>query len=160
MSDSSLSTSPLNIVGMVHVNINCTDYQRSKQFYELLGFEEVWQVPETNTKEVAAAVGMSPYRVEGALLSLKNASPPLVIDLLQWKEPEDASPPYPHLYHTGLARLALRTTDLAADYSFLEQAGVEILSEPATVSTGDGHGSRFFCFKDPDGTYLELVETF
>jgi len=144
----------------VHVNINCTNYQRSKQFYELLGFEEVWQVPEPNTEEVAAAVGMPPYRVKGALLSLKNAPTPVVIDLLQWQEPNDTNPPYPHLYHTGLARLALRTTDLQADYSYLQQAGVEILSEPATVSAGEGHGSRFFCFKDPDGTYLELVESF
>jgi glyoxylase I family protein len=150
----------MNIVGMVHVNINCTNYQRSKQFYELLGFEEVWQVPETNTKEVAAAVGMPPYKVEGALFSLKSTTTPIVIDLLQWHEPRDSSPPYPHLYHTGLARLALRTTDLQADYDYLKQAGVEILSEPATVSTGEGHGSRFFCFKDPDGTFLELVEGF
>ena len=150
----------MNIVGMVHVNINCSDYQRSKAFYELLGFEEVWKVPETNTKEVAAAVGMPPYKVDGALLSLKNAATPVVIDLLNWKEPRDTDPPYPHLYHTGLARLALLTTDLQADYDFLEEAGVEIISEPATIEVGGGHGSRFFCFKDPDGTYLELVENF
>ncbi len=150
----------MNIVGLVHVNINCSDYQRSKQFYELLGFEEVWQVPETNTREVAAAVGMPPYIVEGALLRLKNASTEVVIDLLQWKEPSDSSPPYAHLYHTGLARLALLTTNLQADYDYLKEQGVEILSEPASVLSGNGHGSRFFCFKDPDGTYLELVENF
>jgi len=150
----------MNIVGMVHVNINCSDYQRSKEFYEMLGFEEFWEVPETNTKEVAAAVGMPPYKVEGALLRLKNAATPLVIDLLQWKEPVGQEPPYAHLYHTGIARLALASTDLDSDYDFLKTAGVEILSEPATVTTEEGHGSRFFCFKDPDGTYLELVESF
>ncbi|HJL60462.1 MAG TPA: VOC family protein [Pseudomonadales bacterium] len=150
----------MNIVGMVHVNINCTNYQRSKAFYELLGFREFWQVPETNTKEVAAAVGMPPYRLEGALLILENASNPLVIDLLEWKDPKDSDPPYPHLYHTGLARLAMLTTDLQADYDFLKEAGVEIMSEPATVSVDGEHGSRFFCFKDPDGTFLELVENF
>ncbi len=65
----------MNIVGMVHVNINCTNYQRSKEFYQLLGFEEFWEVPPTNTKEVAAAVGMPPYKVKGALLALQNAGP-------------------------------------------------------------------------------------
>ena len=50
----------MNIEGMVHVNINCSDYAASKKFYEMLGFEEVWRVPETNTAEVAAAVGMPP----------------------------------------------------------------------------------------------------
>ena len=52
----------MNIEGMVHVNINCSDYAASKKFYEMLGFEEVWRVPETNTAEVAAAVGMPPIQ--------------------------------------------------------------------------------------------------
>jgi predicted enzyme related to lactoylglutathione lyase len=38
--------------------------------------------------------------------------------------------------------------------------GVEVLSPPATVFSSANHGSRFFCFKDPDGTFLELVEQF
>ena len=65
----------MNITGMVHVNINCSDYDQSRRFYEMLGFREVWPVPETNTPEVAAAVGMPPYRVRGALLAL--VGPPL-----------------------------------------------------------------------------------
>jgi catechol 2,3-dioxygenase-like lactoylglutathione lyase family enzyme len=60
----------------------------------------------------------------------------------------------------GLARLALKTTDIEADYATLKERGVEILSLPATVKMDDGHGSHFFCFKDPDGSYIELVETF
>lgn len=150
----------MNISGMVHVNINCSDYERSRAFYEMLGFEENWIVPETNTPEVAAAVGMPPYKVRGALLILRDSNPPITIDLLEWKDPCDDSPPYSHLYHYGLARLALLTTDLDADYQFLIQKGVDIVSPPATVSTDENHGSRFFCFKDPDGTFLELVERF
>ena len=73
----------------------------------------VGMVPETNTPEVAAAVGMPLYRVHGALLALKNAASPVIIDLLEWQNPTD-----------------------------------------------EFHGSRFFCFKDPDGTYLEIVENF
>jgi len=150
----------MNITGMVHVNINCSDYDVSKRFYEILGFEEIWQVPPTNTPEVAAAVGMPPYRVKGALLALKGSNPPVIIDLLEWQSPTDNSPPYPHLYHLGLARIALRTSNLVADLEFLREQGVEILSEPATVMADEKHGSRFFCFKDPDGTWLELVESF
>jgi len=150
----------MNIDGMVHVNINCTDYARSKAFYEMLGFEEVWQVPATNSAEVNAAVGMSNYRVTGAILKLKGVEPGVLIDLLQWHEPEDHSPPYANLYRPGLARLALRSSDLQADYDYLVAQGVEVLSPPATVYAGANHGSRFFCFKDPDGTFLELVEQF
>jgi hypothetical protein len=56
--------------------------------------------------------------------------------------------------------LALRSSDLQADYNYLVAQGVEVLSEPATVMSSESHGSSFFCFKDPDGTFLELVESF
>jgi catechol 2,3-dioxygenase-like lactoylglutathione lyase family enzyme len=83
----------------------------------------------------------------------------MVIDLLEWVSPRDDSDPYPNLHRPGLARLAMRTTDLAADYATLEAEGVEILSAPATVMTSQTRGTRFFCFRDPDGTFLELVES-
>jgi len=152
----------MNLTGMVHVNINCRDYERSKKFYEMLGFEEFWPVPETNSEEVAAAVGMPPYRVKGALLRLKGARLPVVIDLLQWIDPQSDAAPYATLYQPGLARLALSTVKLDEDYQYLLDQEVEVVSTPATVYTDEEqqHGSRFFCFKDPDGTFLELVESF
>lgn len=150
----------MNVSGLVHVNINCTDYDRSLAFYEMLGFKEFWRVPETNTPEVAAAVGMPPYQVKGAILVLAEAENPFAIDLLEWVSPRDESPPYENLYRPGLARIAMMSSDLAADYAFLQEQGVEIVSPPAEVMVTENAGSRFFCFKDPDGTYLELVENF
>lgn len=147
----------MSIKGLVHVNINCSDFDRSLAFYELLGFTKAVDVPARNTAEVAAAVGMPPYTVKGALLVLRGAATPFVIDLLEWQDPVDASPPYPHLYHLGIARIALATDDLDADVAFLQAHGVRFLSAPATV-TLEGRTSRFVCFEDPDGTVLELVE--
>ena len=146
------------ITGLVHVNVNCSDYDRSRAFYEVLGFREIWRVPETNTREVAAAVGMPPYRVKGALLALEGVTPPVVIDLLEWKEPRDESRPYPHLYHYGIARIALATNDLDGDMKRLAAAGAVFLSEPAQMPEGSGSRARFVCFRDSDGTVLELVE--
>jgi catechol 2,3-dioxygenase-like lactoylglutathione lyase family enzyme len=148
------------IAGMIHVNINCSDYDRSKAFYEVLGFKEVLRVPETNPAERAAAVGMPPSRVKGALLELTGpeVTSRMIIDLLEWKEPRDEAPPYAHLYHYGIARIALATTDLVADMAKLKDAGAEFLSEPVSMPPESGMPSRFVCFKDPDGTVLELVE--
>jgi catechol 2,3-dioxygenase-like lactoylglutathione lyase family enzyme len=146
------------ITGLVHFNINCSDYDRSLKFYEALGFREMWRVPETNTPEVAAAVGMPPYRVKGALLALEGVSPPLVIDLLQWLDPHDTSPPYPHLYHYGIARIAFTTDDMQGDMQRLREAGARFISEPAQMPPSSGSSARFVCFLDPDGTVLELVE--
>ena len=148
----------MNITGLVHVNINCSDFDRSLRFYELLGFQKVIDVPPKNTLEVAAAVGMPPYTVKGALLILQNSKTPLMIDLLEWQEPTDNRPPYPNLYHLGIARVALSTNNLDSDVAFLKSEGVEFLSNPATVKIENQPETRFVCFKDPDGTILELVE--
>ena len=149
----------MSILGLVHININCSDFDRSLQFYELLGFRRAIDVPPTNTVEVAAAVGMPPYRVKGALLVLKTANGSLMLDLLEWQEPTDSAPPYEHLYHLGIARIALSTDDLEGDMGRLKSQGVAFLSEPASVSIAGQPTTRFVCFKDPDGTVLELVST-
>lgn len=149
----------MTITGLVHVNINCSDFARSRAFYEMLGFEHLLDVAETTTPDVAAAVGMPPYRVRGALMVLRTGGQPFVIDLLEWRSPRDESPPYDHLYHLGIARVALATDDLDAEVARLEALGVRFLSAPATVRLpGASTASRFVCFHDPDGTVLELVE--
>ena len=148
----------MHITGMVHININCTDFQRSRAFYEMLGFQVYWPVPETNTEEVAGAVGMPKYQVEGALMALQNAEQPMVIDLLEWKSPRDDSPPYPNLYRPGLARIALSSSDIDADFDFLVSNGVEVVSQPVNVHTSAASYASSFCFKDPDGTFLEPVQ--
>ena len=113
------------IRGLVHVNVNCSDFDRSLKFYELLGFRKYLDVPNTNTKEVAAAVGMRHYLVKGALLALQNAKSPFVIDLLEWRDPKDHDPPYEHLYHLGINRIALASDDLEQDIVRLKAEGVE-----------------------------------
>lgn len=148
----------LHISGLVHININVSDFDRSRRFYEALGFRLIWMAPPTNTAEVAAAVGMPPYQVKGGLMSLLGAEQPLVIDLLEWRQPTDAEAPYRHLFHLGIARIALATRDLDADMKILADLGVEFVGPPATVQPDAGPGARFVCFKDPDGTVLELVE--
>jgi catechol 2,3-dioxygenase-like lactoylglutathione lyase family enzyme len=129
------------------------------------GFMKCWdsklsgKCRRRNTPEVAAAVGMPPYFVRGALLQLEGSPQSPLIDLLQWKEPHDTSPPYKHLYHLGIARIALLTSDLAADVQVLKSQGVEFISEPVLLAPSDSPPTRFVCFKDPDGTVLELVES-
>jgi catechol 2,3-dioxygenase-like lactoylglutathione lyase family enzyme len=146
----------MNVTGILHVNINCSDFDRSRQFYEMLGFWVVMPVVPDGSGDVAAAVGMEGYQVRGALMRHKDRS---VIDLLEWQDPRDERPPYDTLNHRGIARLALVTTDIESDIERLSAEGVEFLSQEVAVVEGpDGSATRFICFKDPDGTVLELVE--
>lgn len=52
----------MQLAGIVHVNVNCSEFDRSLAFYRMLGFELLTMVPATNTAAVAAAVGMPPTR--------------------------------------------------------------------------------------------------
>ena len=82
----------------------------------------------------------------------------MVIDLLEWKSPRDDSPPYPNLYRPGLARIALSSSDIDADFDFLVSNGVEVVSAnrlmciPRKPATRDFSASRI-----PTARSLELV---
>ena len=75
----------MNIRGLVHVNINCSDFDRSREFYEALGFELFLEAPETNAADVEAAVDLPDYRLRGGLMRLRDAKIPFVLDLLEWQ---------------------------------------------------------------------------
>ncbi len=61
------------------------------------------------------------------------------------------------VHHIGIARITLQSTNLDADISILSNQGVEFFSEPASIDRPLG-SERFVCFKDPDGTIIEIVE--
>ena len=124
---------------------NCRDYERSRQFYELLrvhghvgsaGAEH----PGSGGRGRHAAVSCT-----GALLQLEGSPTTPLIDLLEWKEPRDDDPPYPHLYHLGIARIALLTTNLDADVHTLKEHGVELISEPVLLDPPDASRARALC---------------
>ncbi|MFT5443852.1 MAG: catechol 2,3-dioxygenase-like lactoylglutathione lyase family enzyme [Myxococcota bacterium] len=148
----------MNIQALVHLNINCSDFDVSRVFYEKLGFEVYLEVPPRNTPQVAAAVGFRDYELRGALMRHRSGRAPFVIDLLEWRSPRNDEAPYKELNHLGIARVAMATSDLDADTAELNAMGVEFVGEEATVEWNGRPSSRFVCFKDPDGTVLELVQ--
>lgn len=146
----------MNITGLLHININCSNFERSQAFYEMLGFRLLMPVEPEGHGEVAAAVGMASYTLRGALMKHPSGA---VIDLLEWQEPRDLQPPNEKLNHLGLGRIAFLTSNIDADIERLRREGVVLLSDsPATVVGLRGGATRFICFRDPDGTVLELVE--
>jgi catechol 2,3-dioxygenase-like lactoylglutathione lyase family enzyme len=158
--------SELSITGRIHFNINVSDFSRSRPFYTLLGFtDSVGGFPESNTIEVSQAVGFADvYRLKAELAYFgRLPEEPLdltvptgrFVDLIEWLEPKRLEEPYQHLNHLGMARFALTTTNLDADIAFLKARGIGFLS-PAAAQRANG--SRFIIFRDPDGTYIELVE--
>jgi len=139
-----------------HFNINCTNLERALAFYQLLGFKVVLDFRAgMSSKEMADAFGIPTANLKGVHLRLGDATEATRIDLLEFMEPPPTGQPYPHLYHTGIARMCLKTTNIQRDYQDLSAKGIRFLSEPKKLP---GTSVSIVCFKDPDGTFVELLE--
>lgn len=139
-----------------HLNINSTNLNRAIDFYQLLGFQVILDFRDgMASREMAEAFGIQTANLKGVHLRLGDATNATRIDLLEFIDPAPAGTPYPHLYHTGVARVCLKTTDIQRDYADLRAKGIQFLSEPKKLP---GTEVSIVCFRDPDGTFLELLE--
>lgn len=145
----------MTITHIFHVNVNCSNLDESKLFYERLGFQSVLDLPTGGDPELARGLDLPDCNGRATIMMLDPEQPRQTrLDLLEWTNPRDSTPPYEHLGRLGIARIALRSTDLVADYERLLGDGVEFLSPPEMMG---GH-TRFVCMKDPDGSIIELIE--
>ena len=148
------STAITGVIAFMHVNVNCSDFERSRTFYELLGFSAVMEVEDSVSAEGAAGLNMPPYQIHAAPMALADGS---IVDLIEWLEPYDERAPYGAVNHLGIARVALTTTNLAADILTLREAGAVFYADPVAGQGPDG-AYQGALFEDPDGTIIELVE--
>lgn len=139
-----------------HFNINCSDLQKSVEFYKKLGFEVILDFGEgMESKEMAEAFGMDVANIKGVHLRIGDDTSSTRIDLLEFQNPPPTGKPYAHLYHTGIARMCLKSTQIEQDYQRLKAEGIEFMTEPKLLP---GTTVKIVCFKDPDGTFIELLE--
>lgn len=145
----------MTIKSVFHVNINCTDFERSKSFYEMLGFTSVMDLGEGGSEEMGRGLGNPAAKGKAAIMMLDpDNSRGCRLDLIEWSTPKTKGSPAPDLFHAGMARLCLYCTDLDRHIAELKAAGVELVSEAVRMNKS----TRFICFKDPDGTFIELIE--
>ncbi len=156
--DRSSADSGTHIYSLGAVSINVSDFRRSQAWYQMLGFELSETLPETETPEVAKALGFDrPWTIEGAVVQHKSDGSTL--ELVQWHSPFDPEPPYPlPVNHLGLHRMAFSTSDIESDVAVLKAQGVEFVSPITPCCSGDDSWGAIVAFLDPDGTVLELVE--
>lgn len=157
----------LHVLSRVHFNTNVSNFAEAREFYGKLGFETVSGFPDTNTLEMARAIGIETptaydgakgetaggYLLHGELVGPGGFSGGL-IDLIEFTIPRNEAPPYASLNHLGMARAVMQTTDITADYAYMRAQGVEFISAPTMRSDG----TVFAVFKDLDGSHYELRE--
>ena len=157
----------LHVVSRVHFNTNVSDFVAAREFYARLGFETLSGFPDTNTLEMAQAIGIKTptsydgasgeaaggYLLHGELIGVGGFSGGM-IDLIEFTVPRNETPPYVEINHLGMARAAMQTTNITADYKYLQEQGVEFIAAPTSRSDG----TMFTIFSDLDGTHYELIE--
>ncbi|MGE2736602.1 VOC family protein [Mycolicibacterium vaccae] len=128
-----------------HIGLRVRDLERSKTFYEALGFEEVKRL--TMPDEMAQGlVGLEPpIGFEAAYL--RNDG--VVLQLLTFSGHPAPDEPERGLLGAGLTHMSIAVTDMAAARAAVTAGGGGVVSDP---------GGGFVCMvRDPDGQLLELV---
>jgi glyoxylase I family protein len=139
-----------------HFNINCTSLERTLPFYELLGFKVILDFRAgMKSQEMAEALGLPVADLKGVHLRMGGDEQATRIDLLQFVNPSPEGQPYPALNYTGVARVCFKTQGIWRVYEDMKAKGIKFLSEPKKLP---GTEVTIVCFKDPDGTFLELLE--
>lgn len=157
----------LQVDGRIHFNTNVSDFEASRAFYGKLGFETLGGFPDANTQAMARAMGIETpteydgsqggeaggYLLHGELISVGGFWGG-VIDLIEFTIPRNDEAPYEKLNRLGVVKAAMLTTNIDADYAYMTSLGVEFLAAPLVRADG----KRFAVFRDPDGTFYELIE--
>lgn len=145
---------------LFHVNICVSDMPRSIAFYARLGFKKVGDfMLGGGTPGIGVALGLEVKQLRGVFMRLGDDPHAPVLDLVQFIDPPAQGTPYPTLNNIGICRVAFLVDDIAAVYEELKTLAVEFV---APLNMFDGpRGSKIgvLCFKDPDGTILELISS-
>jgi catechol 2,3-dioxygenase-like lactoylglutathione lyase family enzyme len=156
-----VSTVPITASRIFHVNVNCTDLDRSLRFYgDVIGLRATTHTAPTEPQP-GQAFGIDPtgdgiqwdaWMLQG---DAGTASP--VLDLLEWKVPTPGAAAVVDPTAPGFNRLCVTTPDVAAMHGRLREAGADVWSEPVEMQLPGGGTTLTFICGDPDGTQLAFT---
>jgi lactoylglutathione lyase len=124
------------IIKINHVGIRVGDLDRSRDFYEKLGFE--FLMGPVGPEPVAIMEHPCGININFILNADANANTNMLMDVPQ--------------KHPGYTHMALEVTDMEAVKQKLTQLDIELSGGPTTIPDG----SIFVFVRDPDGNVIEL----
>ena len=141
---------------LFHVNICVREMERSIRFYQDLGFNKVSDFT-LDDPSVGDALGLKAKKLRGVFMRLGNDPAAPVLDLVQFIDPPPNGTPYPSLNNIGICRIAFTVDDIDKTYEELRAKKVEFVAPLKKIDGPGGAKIGVVCFKDPDGTILELI---
>ena len=122
----------------LHTMVRITEPERSRAFYEALGFEFEREMDIVRDGELEATNYFYGIGASGSVLELTYNHDGRTYDL-----------------GTGYGHIALAVDDLGASLAALHEQGIEPEREPYRVREG---GSLLCFVRDPDGYRIELID--
>ena len=141
---------------LIHVNVCVRDMERSIRFYQSLGFTKVDDFT-LDDPSVGDALGIKAKKLRGVFMRLGNDQNAPVLDLVQFIDPPTQGQPYPTLNNVGICRIAFTVDDIDKTYEQLKELKVEFVAPLKKIKGPKNNQIGVVCFKDPDGTILELI---
>ncbi|MDN5304526.1 MAG: glyoxylase family protein [Fusobacteriaceae bacterium] len=127
----------MNIKGVHHVAIICSNYEKSKNFYvNILGFKLINELYREERKS---------YKLD--LKVDENTQ----IELFSFENPPKR-PSYPEA--CGLRHLAFKVENIEKEVKYLIEKGIEV----EDIRIDELTNKKYTFFSDPDGLPLELYE--
>ena len=151
----SSETSDMNLASILHYNINVRDFNKSKKFYELLGFVAAIDLNINVTDPVEAqGLNLPPYSLKTTPLLLFDR---FVIDLIKFNDPYDDASPYTDESALGITTLSLKSSCVWCDMKLLKRNGYayELLAgsflNPKKIKVIDPDGNTIYIHQVYDG---------
>jgi len=141
---------------LFHVNICVRNMERSIKFYQDLGFTKVNDFV-LDDPSVGDALGLKAKKLRGVFMRLGEDANAPVLDLVEFIDPPTQGQPYPTLNNTGICRIAFTVDDIDRTYAELKARQIEFVAPLKKIAGPGGATIGVVCFKDPDGTILELI---
>lgn len=161
---SASESSKPNALQIFHVNVNCSDFDRSLAFYKTIGFKDYLDFSTKDEGRTFGDIGLGPLfrlpaRIDGRATFLVLGDDPWAtrLDLIEWKDPVSAPSPKRDLTTVGIARICLKVRDAQALHDALKGGGYDVYSPPGLIDMG-GSRQYVFCCADPDGVVIEFMQ--
>jgi glyoxylase I family protein len=151
-----IPSSPIGVSHVFHLNVNCSDLERSLAFYrDGLGLSASTRT--TSPEQPGAAFGLERVAWDAWILTGDRGYDGVAVDLLQWQTPRPTGTPPPVANHLGFTRLGFTTTDIDGAHERLVAAGADCFGPPHDIALEGAPSVQAFVATDPDGTMFELV---
>jgi len=149
---------PIGVSQAFHVNVNCSDLERSLGFYSgVLGLAASTRTRPEDPQD-GAAFGLDRAQWDAWILhDARGFGAGLVVDLLEWQVPRPTGRPS-RATDLGHSRLGFYVSDLDSVFARVIDVGLNTYGEPHETGVEGGAPVRAVVVEDPDGMMVELVQ--